>query len=244
MSREARALTTLRNQINAAYPRRSKVSDGGIADARHLKAGTSDHIADRDGVYHARDFTHDPGAGFDSYAFADRILAAQDPRLKYVISNDRIGSGPAGTRPGQWRSYAYAGPKRNKHQHHVHVSVVSGPMQDDERAWVGVSVPVPVKKATIQNTQEDDLTPEDRELLNNVNGKLDAILYQFGYDVAKNSWGTFEAYDGSKRKLTLLDLLRETHRELMQKIPGRAPANDTLLGHVLNIARKTGADGR
>jgi hypothetical protein len=242
MSREARALTALRNQIDAAFPNRSRISDGGVADARHLKLGTSDHIPDRNGVFHARDFTHDPGKGFDSFALADRLLAAQDPRLKYLISNGRIGSGPAGVRPGQWRTYTGA----NKHNHHVHVSVVGGPSGDDDRRWANVALPVAVIKNTISETQEDDLTPEDRQLLVTVNAKLDNLLGQFGYTIEDGNpaWRGVDVWDGSKRKLTLLDVLRETHRELMQRIPGRAPTNDTLLGHVLNIARKVGADGR
>jgi hypothetical protein len=246
VSREARALTALRNQINAAYPNRSKVSDGGIADARHIKAGASDHIPDRDGVYHARDFTHCPQNGFDSYEFANRLLAAQDPRLKYLISNGRIGSGPTGPQPGRWRKYTGA----NKHDHHVHVSVVGGPMQDDDRPWAGI-VPPPIRAEPSRTTlatgsprEDDDLNSEQDNRLKAVEAKLDTILGQFGYNQASGGWDRWEAWDGSKRKLTLLDLLRETHRELLQKIPGRAPANDTILGHVLNIARKIGADGR
>jgi len=49
------------------------------------------------------------------------LLAKQDSRLKYVISNRRIGSGPAGPEPGVWRKYSGS----NAHDHHCHISVVS-----------------------------------------------------------------------------------------------------------------------
>src|SRR5690349_15589562 len=84
----------LLGEVNAAAPQRSKVSDGGIGDPRHA-ASVSDHNPCRccGGVVTARDFTHDPRGGFDSYAFAEwlrgRVLAGER-RVKYVISNGRI----------------------------------------------------------------------------------------------------------------------------------------------------------
>lgn len=97
----------------------------------------------------AADFTHDPAAGFDAHAFADRLLAEQDPRLRYVISRGRIGSGPAGTSPGKWRRYTGSNP----HDHHVHVSVVAGKAGDDDRPW------------TLTAPPEADLTAEEHILL-------------------------------------------------------------------------------
>lgn len=256
MTRAARSLDTLLAQINAFAPNRSKVSDGGIADARHLAAGTSDHIADRSGVFHARDFTHDPAGGFDAYAFADRLLAAQDRRLKYVISHGRIGSGPAGTDPGVWRRY----PGVNAHDHHTHVSVIDGALAEATTPWGGVR-PGPTlltsKPSTIIDlTGDDEMSPEDRALLHSVDAKLDWVLGQFGYtDGAWKGWDVWSGETGADGKtplrLTLVDLLRATHRELNQRFPGRdaqTPTKDTLLGHVLNVARdgaklvrKTGA---
>lgn len=128
--RLARALETLRAQVNAKWPSRSKSSDGSIGDTAH-SARVSDHNPDSAGVVHAIDITHDPAHGFDSYAFADHILAEQDQRLRYVISNSRIGSGPAGPSPGKWRPYSGANP----HNHHVHISVVTGPSQDSTAPW-------------------------------------------------------------------------------------------------------------
>lgn len=128
--RLAKALEKLRDQVNAARPGRRKDSDGSVGDTAH-SARASDHNPDGAGVVHAIDITHDPRGGFDSYAFADLLLKKQDPRLKYVISNRRIGSGPSGPSPGKWRKYTGSNP----HDHHVHVSCVTGALQDDTRAW-------------------------------------------------------------------------------------------------------------
>jgi hypothetical protein len=115
----------LLGEINARAPHRNKASDGGIGDARH-SAATSDHNPCKCcRVVCARDFTHDPAGGFDSYAFAEwlrqRVLAdPPEARVKYVISNGRIFSGPGQSQPvGRWRPYTGS----NKHAHHVHVSV-------------------------------------------------------------------------------------------------------------------------
>lgn len=128
--RLARALETLRSQVNAKWPKRSKDSDGSIGDEHH-SARTSDHNPDEKGVVRAIDLTHDPKGGFDSYTFADLLLKKQDPRLKYIISNKRIGSGPAGPAPGVWRKYSGTNP----HNKHCHISAVADARGDDTRAW-------------------------------------------------------------------------------------------------------------
>lgn len=113
----AQALCVLEDQVNAKYPGRSKLSDGSIGDRAHM-ARTSDHNV-HNGYCHALDLTHDPQHGFSSEKFAQALLDAQDPRLKYVISNKKIGSGPGGPSPGKWRTYSGANP----HNHHCHISV-------------------------------------------------------------------------------------------------------------------------
>jgi hypothetical protein len=128
--RLAQGLKTLRSQVNEKWPNRSRSSDGDIGDSRHA-ARVSDHNPDASGIVHAIDITHDPKGGFDSYAFADLILKKQDRRLRYVISNRRIGSGPAGPSPGVWRPYSGTNP----HDHHCHISIVSGPAADVTDAW-------------------------------------------------------------------------------------------------------------
>jgi len=128
--RLARALETLRAQVNQKWPTRSKESDGTKGDDAHASR-KSDHNPDSKGVVRALDLTHDPKSGFDSYAFAEMLLKKQDARLSYVISNRRIGSGPGGVQPGVWRKYTGINP----HNHHCHISVVGDDRGDDLRLW-------------------------------------------------------------------------------------------------------------
>lgn len=127
--RLAKSLEKLREQVNAKWPARSKDSDGSIGDTSHA-ARPSDHNP-VGGVVHAIDITHDPAHGFDSYKFADMLLERQDPRIKYLISNRRIGSGPAGPQPGVWRKYT----GKNPHDHHCHISVIDGAAADSVAPW-------------------------------------------------------------------------------------------------------------
>ena len=135
--RVAKSLDTLRAEIDAAAPERSTVSDGAMGDARHQKT-KSDHVPCACcTVVCARDVTHDPAAGFDSYAFAEwlrvRVAAADEPRVRYVISDGRIYSGQGQRYPaGLWRAYTGT----NRHAHHVHVSVRHGAeYYDDPAPW-------------------------------------------------------------------------------------------------------------
>lgn len=129
--RLAKGLETLRAQVNASYPGRSKSSDGSIGNAEH-SARESDHNPDTDGVVKAIDITHDPAHGFDSYAFAEMLRQQHDPRIKYLISNRRICAGPAGPSPWTWRKYSGANP----HDHHCHISIrKEGKFFDDTREW-------------------------------------------------------------------------------------------------------------
>lgn len=143
--RVAKSLDQMLAQINQAAPHRSKASDGSIGDADHA-ARTSDHnpyIIDKSGygVVRARDFTHDPLHGFDSYAFARDLVSHKEnwPRLRYVISNYQIWTQAHG-----WIAYHGSNP----HDHHVHVSVPEDARYYDDvsHPWVFGStayVPVP-----------------------------------------------------------------------------------------------------
>jgi hypothetical protein len=125
----------LLGEINAAAPQRSVASDGGIGDTRHARS-KSDHNPCRCcAIVCARDFTHDPKGGFDSYVFAEwlrqRVIDGLEPRVKYVISNGRIYSGEGQNHPaGVWRKYR----GNNPHAHHVHVSVRHDAC-DDTAPW-------------------------------------------------------------------------------------------------------------
>ncbi len=117
--RVAKSLDHLLAQINAKWPKRDKSSDGSIGDANHASRSSDHNPWVDDGIVTARDFTHDPNHGFDSYLFAETLREKRDARIKYVISNRRIFSSE--TRPWEWRGYSGSNP----HDHHVHVSVRS-----------------------------------------------------------------------------------------------------------------------
>lgn len=166
--RLARALETLRSQVNVKWPNRGKDSDGSVGDTSH-SARPSDHNPDRDGIVHAIDITHDPKNGFDSYAFADMLLKKQDHRVSYVISNRRIGSGPKGQQPGKWRKYTGS----NAHDHHCHISVVSGAAADDTALWdIDGSLSVEAAYVPPPPTLRNGSTGEDVK-------KLQAALHVF-----------------------------------------------------------------
>lgn len=126
--RVAESLLTLRKQVNAAAPGRSKLSDGTIGDANHLRKGfrNSDHNphvseGPNRGVVTAMDITHDPAGGCDAGKLAESLVANRDRRVKYVIWNRRIAnSSPiGGAAAWAWRTYSGANP----HNKHVHISV-------------------------------------------------------------------------------------------------------------------------
>jgi hypothetical protein len=126
--RLAGSLVVLRSQINKLYPARIKVSDGTIGDARHQDI-VSDHNPDTSGVVRALDITHDPEHGCDIAGLFVRLAIGHDPRIKYVIANRRIVSST--TQPWVIRDYAGSDP----HTNHIHISVVSDAIADDERRW-------------------------------------------------------------------------------------------------------------
>lgn len=125
--RLAKGLEQLRKQVNEKYPTRSKASDGSVGDTSH-SARKSDHNPDSRGIVHAIDITHDPRNGFDSYKFAEALRQSRDPRILNVISNGRIFA--SNVSPWEWRKYTGA----NKHDHHVHVSIVTS-REDDVSPW-------------------------------------------------------------------------------------------------------------
>lgn len=121
--RLAKSLETLRAQINAAYPRRLKSSDGTIGDAAHASRNSDHNPWVKDGatgVVTALDITHDPANGVDIQKLADALVASRDSRIKYIVANGRIVSGTGqGNTAWQWRAYSGA----NKHTKHIHISV-------------------------------------------------------------------------------------------------------------------------
>lgn len=130
--RAAKSLDVLLKQVNTAWPKRSKASDGTIGDQAHAKR-PSDHNPNSKGVVCARDITHDPNDGPDARKLAEALVASRDERIKYIISNGQIVSGPGGNNvPWKWRSYSGA----NAHRKHVHISVRSpASLYDSEAPW-------------------------------------------------------------------------------------------------------------
>ncbi len=81
----------LREQFDDTYPDRDRTSDGWIADARHMSAGTSDHIpSPESGIVHAIDVDRDVSGTakpdlMPNIADQLRVLAKTDKRIKYII---------------------------------------------------------------------------------------------------------------------------------------------------------------
>jgi len=109
----------LREQIDDAFPDRDRKSDGWIGDARHQKAGTSDHVPSPiDGIVRALDIDANLDSRTNSSAYlADqiRLCAKKDKRIKYVIHLGKIASAKS-----LWRFKKYRG--INPHNSHIHIS--------------------------------------------------------------------------------------------------------------------------
>lgn len=128
----APCLVKLRSQINAAYPARSKASDGTIGDAAHAKT-KSEHNPDAGGVVRAFDITHDPAHGLHGTSLALKLVSSRDPRILYVIWNRSIARSYA--KPGipAWTWAKYTGP--DPHTNHVHLSVVADARANSTTPW-------------------------------------------------------------------------------------------------------------
>jgi hypothetical protein len=111
----------LRLQVDDEFSSRSRASDGWVADARHVKTGTSDHIPDpNSGIVRAIDITRNLSGAKEPdlmpyLADQIRLAARSDKRIAYVIFDGKIASARLGFR---WRKYKGSSP----HNHHCHVS--------------------------------------------------------------------------------------------------------------------------
>lgn len=117
--RLAKSLETLRAQINAAAPARSKTADGSIGDSAHASRSSdhNPHVRDgKVGVVTAIDITHDPRHGVDCDSIAAALMGSRDCRIKYIIWNKRIWNPDVAP---EWRTYAGSNP----HSKHLHLSV-------------------------------------------------------------------------------------------------------------------------
>ena len=120
----APALSSLRDEVNRAHPRRDKTSDGWIGDASHA-ARKSDHNPDYSsgGVVRAIDIDHD---GIDKHELRRRVLA--DPRTEYFIQDWLIYTRQNGMRPAR-----YTG--SNGHTAHSHTSLRHGATYEKAGPW-------------------------------------------------------------------------------------------------------------
>lgn len=162
MARIARSLAQLRDEVNAAFPNRSKKSDGWLGDPAHASRA-SRHNPNNAGVVCALDITHDPGKGCDIHAIARRLVQRPHPNLEYVISNGQVAKRSNGFR---WAKYSGSNP----HAQHAHFAVGRGPESeptppyDDTTPW-GIA------------PQEDDdmFSDADRKELNEARADIRSI---------------------------------------------------------------------
>jgi peptidoglycan hydrolase-like protein with peptidoglycan-binding domain len=142
--RLARSLIQLRTEIDEAFPKRSRRSDGSIGDAAHASRA-SDHnpwIKDPagmvSGVVSAIDITDDDASGADMRKLVHWLTTvSRDPRIKYLIHERKIYSSyPTSSTPA-WAARPYGGV--NAHMQHVHVSVSDKPSRFDDASRWGVA---------------------------------------------------------------------------------------------------------
>ena len=116
MATLAPALAQLRAQIDAAFPTRSKISDGWIGDAAHAARGgasVSQHNPNVHDVVCAIDVTEDLSVGLDCNRLMEELDASNDPRIFYLIHDREIDNSDDSRTP-------YYGP--NPHTRHLHIS--------------------------------------------------------------------------------------------------------------------------
>lgn len=136
----APALAQLREEVNAAWPSRSKASDGWIGDARH-SARRSDHNPNARRSVNALDIT---ASGINTDVLIE--AAKRHPSVRYIIHNGRIMNRDI----GNFRSRPYNG--SNPHRTHVHISIYQTKTAEQrDRSWgiaKGAPSPKPAPKPT------------------------------------------------------------------------------------------------
>lgn len=223
--RVARSLDVLLGRINQLAPARSRASDGSIGDTAHAWQGSaSDHnpwyVLDGMPIVTARDFTQDPAHGADMGVLTERLRQSLDRRIKYVIYNRRIFSGPAGPAPFVWRTYSGSDP----HTNHAHVSVVASRLCDDTSPWA-ISPAAPAPTPTPVPDWTTELIMSLPTLQRGANGhavaNVQALLNTHGYELVED--GDFGPKTGSavrnfqaRRQLTVDEIVGpQTYRSLL-----------------------------
>ena len=135
---------TLRRQVDQAFPKRDRRSDGWIGDKAH-QARKSDHNPDPRGWVHALDIDADlygpkrPAVGRDTaWVLAEQLREYArrkrpgSERLKYIVYRDQICSGTYSNTFWTWRGKGYG------HMSHIHVSFTAA-AEDD-----GLLIAIPI----------------------------------------------------------------------------------------------------
>jgi hypothetical protein len=186
--RLADSLEMLRAQIDARWPARSKVSDGSIGDAAHATRD-SDHNPHcghpADPTVTAIDITHDPDGGPDCSELAEALRLSKDPRIKYVIWNNRMFSCYATSSHEKFVWRPYSGP--NPHTKHMHVSVNCSANKDSTFDWAIARKEFDemATKAEIKEVVREVVREVLEEELRDMRVKLAVGTEQQGYDADK-----------------------------------------------------------
>ena len=118
--RTSKPVTTLGHQIEAIFPHRYP-TDGTVASRTHDSINPlSDHSPDPGGIVRAIDVgTETIGQGTE---LVESLRTSRDPRLKYVIWQDRMFSSYSRVPFPAWTWRPYSGVR---HRSHFHVSMLS-----------------------------------------------------------------------------------------------------------------------
>ena len=132
------AAIQLREQIDDSFPDRSRLSDGWIADARHMRAGKSDHCPDAQGWVRAIDVSRGLFQGSEPDIMGDLVdqlrvacKSKTEKRIAYIIFDGFIYSSKF-----RFIKRKYTG--ANKHTKHMHVSFKK--TADNDGAFFQVSM--------------------------------------------------------------------------------------------------------
>ena len=185
--RLAYSLATLRDQINDAYPDRSKISDGTIGDSAHASR-SSDHNPNPQGVVCALDLTHDPAHGFDAHALAELQRKNPHPQLKYIVSKGRIAS----------RKHGWVWRNSSGHYQHVHLSVGEGfdgrskPGTYDSRELWNIGLGSEGTSSGVLEFEEDDMKTAIKTVTIGGDGRGYVL---FGGQTKATPWGILNSSD-------------------------------------------------